>query len=116
MPDYWLTLRILEPAAIDGYSLFNEAALMLVIHSRVPNTYDPRGEKVDVSATYPLPPLHLFDGPHGMQAFREFLRRSVHHRMAHEADEWLKRDGVMVWDPHANDQPMVERAGRPTGA
>jgi hypothetical protein len=101
LPGWRFGLRVLEPATFGGYLriIDDEPAAALVIHSRVPDTHNP-DEPIDIQACYPMPPLeHWQHG--GLERFRLWLRDMVHDRMRHEADEWLKRDGVMVYDPHA---------------
>ena len=98
MPGYRFVLRRNTPAVIDGIRLFDHDAGILEIHSRVPDSHNP-DRQIDVVATYPMP-MNLF--MHGPEQFTRWLRHAVQHRMSHEADEWLKRDGEMVFDPHAN--------------
>jgi hypothetical protein len=93
-----------ELDAVDLFWAGQDTPAILRIRSYVPNTYNP-AEMVSVTASYPLPPLRQFDG----RAFDAFLRRSVHHRMCHEADEWLRRDGDMIWNPHAHEIEEIRR-------
>lgn len=98
LPGYDFELKRLQAATIDGMRLsWLRDAAVLMIHSRVPNSYNP-AETVKVSATVPVPTMVL----EGRMPVDQWLRQAVHARMTHEADEWLKRDGVAVFDPHAN--------------
>lgn len=100
LPGYSFRLRRNRPAVVDGIRLFDYETAVFEIHSRVPNTYDPT-ETVDVVAAYPVPLELLARQP---DSFRSWLQTTVHHRMCHEADEWLKRDGEMIFDPHQKDR------------
>ncbi len=106
MPGYRFELVRNRPARVldaDGrpWSLFadDREYVVLRIRSRVPNTYNP-DEIIEVQANSPVPVEMI---QRGHLTFGEWLRHVVHERMIHEADEWLKRDGVMVYDPHARE-------------
>lgn len=98
MPNYRLEMQILTPAVVGGMRMHEHDAAVLIIHSKVLNSRQP-DETIDVQAHYPVPPLEFFSRHSGY--FTEWLRYTVHDRVRHEVDEWLKRDGVMVFDPHA---------------
>lgn len=70
------------------------------IHSRVPNSYPPH-DMIGVVATHPLPPWRMLEDP---EAFAKWLRIVVHDRMTHEADEWLRRAGELLFDPHRGEK------------
>jgi hypothetical protein len=99
MPGWTFRLIVLEPAAIDGARLFDRWVAILKITATVPNSYHP-DETIKVESSAPVPVEMFARCP---DAFPEWLRHIVHDRMSHEADEWLKRDGVMVHDPHAKE-------------
>jgi hypothetical protein len=100
LPGYDFELKRLEPASIDGISLpWLKDSAVLLVHSRVPNSHNPT-ETIKVSSTSPVPFLVL----EGRMTVGDWLRQVVHARMWHEADEWLKRDGEMIYNPHAKDR------------
>ena len=73
---------------------------VLRIRSLMPNTYPPH-ELIDTAATYPVPVEAI---ERGHITFANYLREMVHDRLVHEGDEWLKRDGVAVFDPHREER------------
>jgi hypothetical protein len=110
LPGYTLDVVINEPAVIGDFRLFDMDAAFLVIRSMVPNTHAP-ADTIAIEARYPIPPIEYFARTGDWRAaFGEWLRWAIHARMTHEADEWLKRDGAMVFNPHADEH--VERIGR----
>jgi len=97
MPGWTFRLMVLEPAVVGGMRLFDRTAAVLRITATVPNSYNPE-QTIRVESNAPIP-VELFE--RHPEAFPGWLRQIVHDRMCHEADEWLKRDGVMTYDPHA---------------
>lgn len=106
MPGWRFELVVNYPAKVGDVRLFFGPSAELRIHSRVPNTYPPH-DVINVVATYPVPVEAI---ERGMITFANFLRDMVHDRLVHEGDEWLKRDGVVVFNPHRDEH--VERIGK----
>lgn len=76
------------------------AGLQLRIVVECEDTYHP-GEKVKIGKAIALPPF-----VHGDEAgFAHLLAREIQDMEAHESREWLKRDGVVFDNPHANEVP-----------
>jgi hypothetical protein len=100
MPGWTFRLDVLEPATIDGFRLHAHGPAILRITAVVPNSYRP-GEMIQVESSAPVP-VEMFEQHPG--SFVPWLQSIVHDRMCHEADEWLKRDGVMAHDPHAKER------------
>jgi hypothetical protein len=100
MPGWRFELIVDHPARMGDIQLFFHPHAVLRIHSRVPNTYPPH-DLIATTATYPVPVEPI---ERGLISFATFLREVVHDRLVHEGDEWLKRDGVMVFDPHRRGQ------------
>lgn len=73
-----------------------EAAAVLRILIRTRNTYRPEDPTEDVVTHATQIPL-----PMPREYWPHFLRQSIHAAVCHEADEWLRRDGIMLFDPHA---------------
>jgi hypothetical protein len=67
----------------------------VVIYVETTDAYHP-DRTVTVMSCHLVPEILSLD-PEG---FGEFLRRCVHATVLHEADEWLRRDNVMMFDPH----------------
>jgi hypothetical protein len=82
-------IRITSYDAVAG-----RASLLLVFH--VEDTYRP-GTWGDVGHSYVIPWLMTPD----RDEFAAWLRSCVHKAECHEADECLKRNGEMIFDPHA---------------
>lgn len=72
----------------------------VVIVRPVEDTYNP-GKMVKVAFTRHLPPWIFFNGQ--LELVDRFMRAVFHDMETHEADEWFRRDGVMLFDPHAHD-------------
>lgn len=51
-----------------------------------------------------IPPYLLEDIRFFREGFGDWLRTVIHGAVTHEADEWLKRDGEIVFDPHRKDR------------
>lgn len=47
---------------------------------------------------------YLFSGGNGEEHFKRWLRQQVHYVELHEADEWLRYNGELEWDPHASNR------------
>lgn len=77
---------------VDG-ALFGWTAYLVGIMS-VEDTYNP-GRTVEVSATYPLYALD-----HNEDVFGRCVEALIAKMELHEAQEWLRRDGVIYNDPH----------------
>jgi hypothetical protein len=73
----------------------------LLVEFEAENTYRP-GETIKVGFREPLPPGSsiLFSSP---GAFDAWLLSRLDEIERHETREWLKFDGVMIFDPHRND-------------
>lgn len=72
-----------------------------------------KADQVVVSHNYPMDPAHFYRwslADRFAMMFAQWVRECVHRTVLHEADEWLQRDGVAPFDPHAQD-----RARHPTG-
>jgi hypothetical protein len=100
MPGWSFRLMVLEPMIVGGIRLRAHTPAILKIVATVPNSYRP-DETIKVESNAPVP-VELFE--RHPEAFPGWLRQMVHARMCHEADEWLKRDGVMTYDPHAKER------------
>lgn len=93
----------------DGKSFtFYGSGPVLVMQAYVTNSYPPH-EKIKVTATRPVP--YLFDdkAPVLTEAERErefahWFAEAVLEIERHEMQEWLRRDGELVDDPHKNDR------------
>lgn len=97
MPGYRWELR---PPMVGGFDTFGLGTLVIFVETR--NSYRP-DEPTTVVSTHPVPataPEMIARCP---AAFHEWLRRCVHATVTHEADEWLRQDGVMVFDPHRSE-------------
>lgn len=82
-------------------------ALTLVTTRMVENTYQP-GQMIRVNTMDPIPGfLVAHDGME--DHFYRWLRETIHRIEMHEADEFLRIDGVMRWNPHANDPEVARR-------
>lgn len=66
-------------------------------------TMDTRTEQpTAIVHTYPLPDLEMYGiAPEHAEGYMlDHLRRLLQDVAIHEAAEWFKRDGVIVFDPH----------------
>ena len=69
----------------------------LHIEVLVPNTYDPGNlTPIKVIHTSVLPSLGYFPE----KKAPKYIRKLVHNAEIHEADEWLRFNGVMLFNPH----------------
>ena len=75
------------------------AVLRIIVNTK--NTYRPT-EGIEVIHSTPLPSI-IANPDH----FADFLRHCIKAFETHEADEWLRRDGDMLFDPHADREPYV---------
>lgn len=92
------TMRLVDPspgedAAVGtiGYEYRN---LVLVVEVPTADSRNP-GQQVVVTHRQPVPPF--FEGWHD---FVRWVRYELHATEIHEADEWIRVDGEMVFDPH----------------
>lgn len=69
----------------------------IVVTVMTEDTYNP-GKPLRVDHNYPVPPFDVL----GEEGAQSFLRNIIHSVECHESDEWLKFNGEMVFDPHAN--------------
>lgn len=76
---------------------------LLRIYVETRNSYRP-DEPTTVMSVHAVPAAM----PHMMAMdpthFGRWLRSCVHATLIHEADEWLRCDGEMVFDPHAREK------------
>ena len=66
----------------------------VVVKMRVPDVRPPHTEVV-------VEGVRALSFMESRAAFPHWLRSFIRDLVVHEADEWLKRDGVAVFDPHA---------------
>lgn len=70
-------------------------ALAVLVHATFPDVRNP-AETVTITQRNIIQP-YIADDPY---MFAGFLRSIVQTMLLHEADEWLRRDGVAPFDPH----------------
>ena len=71
-------------------------AANLVITFQTEDTYR-SGQDTLIGFHEPLPPIEYFQK---IEAFDHWLLGVIDKAERHETREWLKRDGVMIFDPH----------------
>jgi len=62
---------------------------------RTMDTYDRVPHPINIEANIPLPPF-----PIPREWFPHMLQDAIRQAVLHEADEWFKKDGVIVFNPH----------------
>lgn len=79
-------------------------SLELVVRMTAIDSRNP-GRGIVVSSGQPVPPIlcgRQWDAGHSWQhEFERWLRRALDKVERHEAQEWFRRDGELVDDPHA---------------
>lgn len=102
-----VTFRIRHP--LDLWGMHRLIVAMLVQDSRDPwkESVVPGEQKpnmTSVRSTQQIP-SYIVGGSQSPeqreQDFAEWFRQAVTHVELHEADEWIRRDDVMLFDPHA---------------
>lgn len=92
---------------LDVSSIGYNARCTMHLLARITNTYRPDRETV-LDYREPVPPMALEDTVLFGEWLRTFLGRFEHH----ERDEWMLRNGVRVFDPHADRDwtPPIQRS------
>jgi hypothetical protein len=94
MPDW--TLEVRPPYTWPSGWMADMSAGVLLIRARVRDSRHPDNpDPVVVEQPVPVP------GHLSREQFPHWLHHAVRDAIVHEADEWLQRDGVIVFDPHA---------------
>jgi hypothetical protein len=87
--------------------------LYLSIQMNVEDTYN-KGTRIDVESKHDLPSRMILGWAPSEDNDAEFfiwVREQIHWREQHEADEWLRIDGVMVWNPHLPHVKITDGQG-----
>lgn len=100
MPGYSWRLRVDEHAGPPSWSFRPAARLEITV-----TTQDSYGE-------YVMTPGTVFHVVHAYTVellaltpdrFAEWIRSCISTTVLHEAMEWVRRDGVMLWNPHEHE-------------
>ena len=83
---------------------------MWVPDSRDPNNHVPTTHSARKVPLIPVTATFVLEQWHGEQYAKGWLRSVLRQLEDHELDEWLRCDGVLMNDPHA-DQAAYDRAG-----
>jgi len=113
----WLLSRVTyKPEwsfSVKIYEHETSTPLYLSIQMRVEDTYN-KGSWIDVESKHDLPAHVLQDrvwGEDDDAGFFIWVRDQIHWRELHEADEWLRIDDVMVWNPHLPHVKITDGRG-----
>lgn len=87
-------------ATITGYEL---SVVMRVVNSRDGET------EIEVPSGQPVPAdlLHYCDCRHWKTEFSNWLTQCIRKLEIHESREWLRRDGKLTSDPHADGRTNI---------
>lgn len=66
---------------------------VLDVLARVQDTYNP-------TQTVSIIHRQMFTAPMYLDQFQRFIHKCMTIAIRHEADEWLRRDGVIIYNPH----------------
>ncbi len=78
-------------------SYLDVGAIELILEMRVPNTHPPHDVvSIRTGRIVDWPPVSERD-------FLDLVRAVVHQFELHEADEWLRLDGKIAFNPHGGD-------------
>ena len=69
----------------------------LIVSSKEKDATGVQPDLIDVTLHEPLPPLDFINSH---EEFLILVRRAIHRKELHEADEWLKVDGRAPYYPH----------------
>lgn len=95
MPGYSWSLGFEQTGYDDLRMLSYGPTAILRFHVETVDTYGKTPGTVTIGQYHRLPPF-----PIQRDLVPMILRRAVHECVLHEADEWLKRDGEIIFNPH----------------
>lgn len=96
MPGWTMELHPMPYGVALSFGSFECARLLL--RAKVRDTYNP-----DSTALVEVGHPNVIRLPLPVEALAHEIRKAIHRAMCHEADEWLREDGVIIFDPHQGD-------------